>query len=418
MKSTTAVLIGLVILLATALWATRQRRQSPPAAGSISELNRLAQEKADLEEALRTSERRTSDTRIQTNTVFATASLAPTIKTAMAELTRLQVPPDGESRVRAFQRVIFLLETLKLAGPAALDEIRPYLDSGSDQVYASPTILARRGTQLSLAKDSIHQLEPLSLRFGLFDVVQQLGGRVAEEILSASLASSPRASEIAHIAFTLEQLAPGQYRGLILQTAHERLSAAANPDPNDPLSKRDRNYLFAVLDYFKDDSYTDQAQTQLISSDGKIDAPTVEYLRKALGTQAVPIIAQAYLDPKLHDPDSKDTLARMALNYVGTNPDANQLFQQAINDPALGDERRKNLIEDLNETGFADPKHLAPSDLPLVENRLALIEQLAPGVTDKVNQAAFAEALKDLTDMMNQLKTHAATEPVVNGPGH
>ena len=38
-------------------------------------------------------------------------------------------------------------------------------------------------------------------------------------------------------------------------------------------------------------------------------------------------------------------------------------------------------------------------DLPLIQSRLALIEDLAPNAMDDVNAAAFMEASKDLADM-------------------
>ena len=66
-------------------------------------------------------------------------------------------------------------------------------------------------------------------------------------------------------------------------------------------------------------------------------------------------------------------------------------------------DERRNLIEDLNETGFADPKHLTPTDLTLIQKRIAMIEQLAPSSMDDINTAAFKEAYKDLVNMRNSL---------------
>ena len=70
-----------------------------------------------------------------------------------------------------------------------------------------------------------------------------------------------------------------------------------------------------------------------------------------------------------------------------------------MSDPATPPETRRNLIEDLNEDGFEDPHNPAPEELPLIVNRLTLIEQLAPDALDEVNYAAFAEAYKDLVNM-------------------
>ena len=62
-------------------------------------------------------------------------------------------------------------------------------------------------------------------------------------------------------------------------------------------------------------------------------------------------------------------------------------------------EERKDLIEDLNEDGLSDPQHPAPEDMPVILNRIQLIEQLAPDSMDQVNAAAFAEAYKDLVNL-------------------
>jgi hypothetical protein len=96
---------------------------------------------------------------------------------------------------------------------------------------------------------------------------------------------------------------------------------------------------------------------------------------------------------QLADPD-----ARVALAFVGVDPDAEAYWEEAIFDPGLPDKERDDLMEDLNEVGFADPKNPGPDDLPLILNRLALIEQLAP-YTDEFMARHLGEAYKDLMNM-------------------
>jgi hypothetical protein len=96
----------------------------------------------------------------------------------------------------------------------------------------------------------------------------------------------------------------------------------------------------------------------------------------------------------------KDPMARVALYLVGSgDQDANAYWENAIFDPSLPSEERKDLIEDLNETGLATPKHPGPEDLPVILARLRLIEQIAPYSIDQVDADAFAEAYKDLVGM-------------------
>jgi hypothetical protein len=96
-------------------------------------------------------------------------------------------------------------------------------------------------------------------------------------------------------------------------------------------------------------------------------------------------------------------IARTALSYVGADQDAEEVWVNAINDPNRSADERKDLIEDLNEDGFPDPKNITQDDLPLIVSRLMLIEELAPDAIDDVNAAAFAEAYKDLANMLDRL---------------
>ncbi len=103
---------------------------------------------------------------------------------------------------------------------------------------------------------------------------------------------------------------------------------------------------------------------------------------------------------KLGKSQVQDPLARVALSYVGWDAEANDYWVSAINDPNLPANERKDLIEDLNEDGLSDPRHPAPEDMWLIASRVAMIEELAPYAMDKVNYNAFAEAYKDLVNLL------------------
>ncbi|MGH7994554.1 MAG: hypothetical protein ACREDQ_13620 [Limisphaerales bacterium] len=97
----------------------------------------------------------------------------------------------------------------------------------------------------------------------------------------------------------------------------------------------------------------------------------------------------------------QDPIARAALYSVGMDPEADAYWISAINDPSLPAGERKDLIEDLNETGLSNPHHPGPTDLPLILARIRLVERLAPYSLDQVDGAAFGEAYKDLVGMAN-----------------
>jgi hypothetical protein len=104
------------------------------------------------------------------------------------------------------------------------------------------------------------------------------------------------------------------------------------------------------------------------------------------------------------DPQAKEQRARVALAMIGYDLDADGVWIQLINDPSLSANARSNLIEDLNEDGFADPHNPTLDELPMIEYRLELIEDLLPYAMDEVNSDALKEARKDLQNMVDRLR--------------
>jgi hypothetical protein len=95
----------------------------------------------------------------------------------------------------------------------------------------------------------------------------------------------------------------------------------------------------------------------------------------------------------LQDPDARDALA-----WVGVDPAAEQYWLDAIFDTSLPDGEREDLMEDLNETGFADPQNLTAEDVPLIVNRLEIINDVLPSADDFMTEHLM-EAQKDLLNM-------------------
>jgi hypothetical protein len=103
------------------------------------------------------------------------------------------------------------------------------------------------------------------------------------------------------------------------------------------------------------------------------------------------------------DPQAKERRARVALGMIGHDPEADEVWIRLINDPSLSENARSNLIEDLNEDGLSY-RNLTLDDLPVIEYRLELIEDLLPYAMDEVNSDAFKEARKDLVNMADRLR--------------
>lgn len=106
-------------------------------------------------------------------------------------------------------------------------------------------------------------------------------------------------------------------------------------------------------------------------------------------------------------------IAREALYTVGLDPVAEKVWLDTINNTDTPANERKNLIEDLDTTGFKSHRYPTPDDVALIQSRLAIIDKYAPSATDPVNVAAFQEAKKDLTRMLAKAtaQIQPATQP-------
>jgi hypothetical protein len=353
--------------------------------------------KAALEEARAT--KRVAAAPVAVPARSSATAVKPTPADLIARLRTLKSTP-GPGQARVARQVIQAFEELIASGVFAVPAIREFLSRYEDIDYAGNQTKGGRGG----VPDEF--VLPPSLRFGLFDVLKQIGGPDAEKLLGETLATTGRGVELAWLARALQELSPNTYRDAALTAAREMLAKPALANSASPLDSNDREHLFSVLAMYGDTGYVSAAQAQLVQADGTVDRGALKYIQQSLGPQAVAVAVQAYQNPLLlTNAAAKEPLVRLALSFVGVDAQANEFYQQAINDPVLTKNHRKNLIEDLNQDGFTDLKNLSARDLPLIQNRITLIEQLAPSATDPVNLAAFKEAYKDLVNMRERV-TH------------
>jgi hypothetical protein len=353
-------------------------------------------EKNNLENSLAEAQSRPATIQTQTfaapiQIVQVTNKISP--EEILERLIKMKVSPDDPRSVRL---LIHQFENLVDAETAALPVIRAFLARNEDMEYDARFSRGFRNgnvpTEFSV---------PPSLRLGLLETVKNIGGDDAETVLVETLKTTGRGIEVAYLARALQETAPDKYRDVALASARELLdSPIANP--SDPLEKFDRNYLYGVFSFFNDNSATSLAQSQLVQTNGQIDQTALRYLQQTMSTQSVALAVQLYQDPRVSS-DAKEPLARVALAYAGADAQADQLYQTAINDPNMSAEDRRNLIEDLNQDGLPNGKNLTQADLPLIQNRISMIEQLAPNAMDQVNANAFKEAYKDLSKMRDRL---------------
>ncbi len=367
--------------------------------------SRLAEweaEKSELTAALTSARARPDSPGMflrQAERVSSAAQATP--EELLQRLAALHIPP-GAGQSRALRPVIALLEQLTQAGPAALPAIRQFLNSGQDVAYDAPGGKGARDIKSITAA-----LTPRSLRLGLFDVVAQIGGTDAEAILAESLTVTGSGLELACLTQRLEELTPGTYQAAA-SAAARALLARTGP------GSAERDYLFGVLRRFDDTSYVVSAQAQLVQPDGQVDRGALRYLQQSLGEQSIPLVAQLYKDPRITEADSREPLARVALAYVGASTQAAELFHTAVLDQTLKPDHRRELVEDLNQDGLSNEKNPTPEDLQIIANRYAITQSYLQQdyvQNDKVLNAAFKEANKDLRNMLQKASTAPSSPP-------
>ena len=408
----------LFLIVAAALMAGAllvQRQQSDRHARTLeAERAAWAVEKAELENALATAR----TTQPSPTPVFIPATpktdqpvvLKPAPEEFLRRLATMKLAP-GPGQARAVRQILALLDQLAQSGPDALPAIRQFLASNADVEYESAATAKGPRDLRSLTEAVL----PPSLRLALFDVVRQIGGDDAEKLLAGTLGHTGRGLEVVFLAQLLEEMAPGKYRDAALAAAQ----ALLNRGVVDSTERFQRDYLFSVLRRFNDASFASTAQAQMVQADGRIDRSALRYLQDSLGEPSIAIAAQLYKDPRITEADSRESLARVALTYVGANEQAGQLFHTAINDLTLKPDQRRELVEDLNRDGLSNKKALSPADLQTIANRYALTQtylQQDYVQNDPVLTKAFLEANKDLAKMLERAAAAANPTGVAPAP--
>ena len=223
---------------------------------------------------------------------------------------------------------------------------------------------------------------PPSLRLGLVGTLKEIGGAESEQALAEMLSSTGRGVEVAYLTVMLEEIAPGKYRDAAIAAAKELLMnppAVDSPDRLDDLSK---SYLYGVLEFYKDTSFAVNAEQMLVGADGRLDQDAMDYLSTVLKDQSVSALYAAYQNPSLTNQFDKMTLGREILNYVGQNPQANQLFTDTLNNADLPSQVKAFSIIQLAGGGFGPFASAAPTDPQIISGRIALLNSVQSQVAN------------------------------------
>jgi hypothetical protein len=317
----------------------------------------------------------------------------------------LRLGPGGKTRDIRF-RIVHQLESLVDAGPAAVPEIRTFLERMEDVDYgygegrSGEENRSRASAFAGLQNRPRASLEfdfPPSLRLGLVDVLRRIGGPDAEQALEEMLARTGRGVEVAYTARALDEMTPVVHRPAAIAAAHELLLNPPVIEKPNRLDENSRAYLLNLLSSFGDTTFAQYAQSLLIGSDGRIDRAVLDYLNGALKDQAMGAIYQAYLDPRITNQWEKASLVSTAFNYVGPNADANQMFNDVLGNQTVPTPLKALAIGALAGTDRGGVRIETPTDPQAIEARIAVLQTTKSSLTDPTLVRATERTIENLT---------------------
>lgn len=373
-------------------------------------------ERAELENALKAAKRRPSSP--------GTASTEPVQARGSAQelldkLRKTKVSP-GEHRLQSVRLVVHYLESLAELGTEALPGIRDFLSKFEDVDYSGEAhdedkeghadgkdrAVALPGMPNRAAQ--VESILPPSLRLGLVQVLKEIGGEPAEQVLSEMLTTSGRGVEIAYVAKALQEIAPNKYRDIAIAAAKDLLANPPAIDRPNRLDDNAKNFLYGVLSMYNDQSFATVAQSLLVTQDGRVDRTALTYLTGTLNEEAVPALYQAFKDNRLTNMWERASLATQILSYTGNNQQANDIFKEVVGNETLPSWLRATAIQSVAGGRGQFFGGLAPSDPNQIKARIELLNSM-PDISDERLARARTEAIQKLSDSLAATSDDAAS---------
>lgn len=379
MRTVIAILVA-VVLAAGATYAYVRKNARRDLVAALAERESAWQKEKDALEAS-LAEMRSRPGSVRLLSASQPAAVGGSSESAREIIDQLK-GIRANSRDKSIRKVVYHLESLAELGPQALPDIKAFLDEFQDVDYMGvrpeeerPVETAEagasgrggrgeRGERFGRSENDrggqdprerfrglfgrnevrLNFSLPPSLRMGMVDVLAQIGGAEAEEILSTMLAETGRAVEVAYVAKTLQEIAPNKYRDIAITSAKDLLLNPMQNNQGDRLDENSKDYLYWVLTTFGDTSFGPAAQGMLVTAEGRIDSRALAYLNSTLKEQAMPSIYSAFNDPRITNQFDKAPLMQMALNYVGPNQQANEMLGSIVTNDQIPGELRSMAI--------------------------------------------------------------------------
>lgn len=234
------------------------------------------------------------------------------------QLDQLQQQPDWTRLADDPVQMQAALQQLSAQGRAALPAIRHYLNASLIEGAAVGTA------------------GQVNLRLALFELLGQIGGAEAENILYQQMSASSSPVEIELLGQQLEQLTPGLYSLDILERARQRLDQVRS----DPSRRQDVGPLFRLLGRYGDAELVADLESLSQLRWGQYGAITLARLPDGAGL--------ASLARWVEEGPSGNTSAEFALNILAQSADdpvAGQTLLQAVRNGAIRTQQWSQLAQ-------------------------------------------------------------------------
>jgi hypothetical protein len=242
-------------------------------------------------------------------------------------------------------------------------------------------------------------LLPPSLRLGLVQVLREMGGDQAEQVLAEMLTTSGRGVEVAYVAKALQELVPNKYRDAAIAAAKDLLANPPAIDRPNRLDDNAKNFLFGVLSMYNDQSFANNAQNLLVTADGRVDRTALTYINGTLKEDAVPALYQAFKDSRVTNMWERASLATQIFSYAGANPQVNDIFKEVVTNETLPPWLRATAIQTVAGGHGQFFGGVAPTDPAQIKARIELLNSL-PAISDEGLAQARAEAVQKLNESL------------------
>ena len=230
-----AVMVGVLVMAGAAAYKIFQTTP-PPAPTAVETLEATVQKESVAQASAR---------REETPEAAAPAAVAPAVAAT--------APPAQVPRIETHTDVRVLMTALTSPGangPMTADDAQKWKESlqqlvrqGASSVAAIQGYLAQNQDINFAGVPGAYQLGYSSLRAGLLNALGQIGGPEATAAMLQTLQTSAFPTDVATLAATLEQQAPGQYDGQVLSAVRAQMSLASQ----DQLGGANVGPLFQLL---------------------------------------------------------------------------------------------------------------------------------------------------------------------------